>query len=485
MNTIVDKDCLTFKDVEKEIFKYVCQIAVKLTQEFLEAYDKKLMQERDTSKYRHKGYKDDHIRCVYGDVPYERVVYATNDENGKQEFVFLLDEALRMDTVGKMSLNLVESIISATSKMSFRDAAEEINRNTEAGITFQSAWNVVQKFGEKLEEEEAALIRDYEKDAIEGGKEVPVLFEEADGIFLHLQGKDRPKHMSGKEIKVSTCYEGWNEQGELVGKVMSAGFEDGKQFQKLREATIKKKYNTEEVKLRVLNGDGAAWVKNCEDPDTVFQLDGFHVYQKIRKCIREKEMQSRLNALYETCQTEELLDAIQIYADSIATDDETDKGEKKALELYDYLWGNKEYLVPYQNREGIVVPNAPAGLLYKNLGTQENQNCSNITLRMKNNKSSWSIAGGGHMAKILVRFANKSIWNDIFRYKDAVIESDKEPIILNILSAAKAPKVDGKGNKTGNIMTGHILYREAEMTFSRKAFLKIFDNKEFTQLVYR
>lgn len=485
MNTIVNKDCLTFKDIEKEIFKYVCQIAVELTQEFLKAYDKKLMQERDTSKYRHKGYKDDHIRCVYGDVPYERVVYATKDESGKQEFVFLLDEALRMDTVGKMSLNLVESIVSATSKMSFRDAAEEINRNTEAGITFQSAWNVVQKFGEKLEEEEAALIRDYERDAIEGGKEVPVLFEEADGIFLHLQGKDRPKHMSGKEIKVSTCYEGWNEQGELVGKVMSAGFEDGQKFQKLREATIKKRYNTEEVKLRVLNGDGAAWVKQCEDPDTVFQLDSFHIHQKIKKCIHDKTMQGNLNSLYEACKTEELLESIQIYADSIASDDETDRAEKKALELYEYLSGNREYLVSYLKREGIEIPEAPSGLVYKNLGTQENQNCSNITLRMKNNKSSWSIAGGGHMAKILVRFANKSIWDDIFHYKDAVIESDKEPVILNILSAAKAPKVDGKGNKTGNIMTGHILYREAEMTFSRKAFLKIFDNKEFTQLVYR
>ena len=485
MNTIVEKDSLTFKDIEKEIFKYVCQIAVDLTKEFLAEYDKKLMQERDTAKYRHKGYKDDHVRCVYGDVPYERVVYETYSDDGKKEFVFLLDEALRMDTVGKMSLNLVESIVSATSKMSFRDAAEEINRNTEAGITFQSAWNVVQKFGEKLEEEEAALIRDYEKDAIEGGKEVPVLFEEADGIFLHLQGKDRPKHMSGKEIKVSTCYEGWNEQGELVGKVMSAGFEDGKTFQKLREATIKKKYNTEEVKLRVLNGDGAGWVKCCEDPDTVFQLDRFHIYQKILKCIRDKEMQGRLRTLYDACKTEELLEAIQIYADSIATDDDKDKGAKKAQELYEYLAGNKEYLLSYQDREGIKVPKAPAGLVYKNLGTQENQNCSNITLRMKNNKGSWSIAGGGHMAKILVRFANKSIWNDIFHYKEAVIESDKGTVILNILSAAKAPKYDGKGNKTGNIMTGHILYREAEMTFSRKAFLKIFESKEFTQLVYR
>ena len=64
MNIIVKKDCLTFKDIEKEIFKYVCQIAVDLTKEFLVAYDKKLMKERDTSEYRYKG----HMRCVYVDV---------------------------------------------------------------------------------------------------------------------------------------------------------------------------------------------------------------------------------------------------------------------------------------------------------------------------------------------------------------------------------------------------------------------------------
>ena len=54
-----------------------------------------------------------------------------------------------MDTVGKMSMNAVESIIGSTTKMSFRDAAEELNRNTKINISHQGAWNVVQKFGEK------------------------------------------------------------------------------------------------------------------------------------------------------------------------------------------------------------------------------------------------------------------------------------------------------------------------------------------------
>lgn len=141
MNTIVDKDSLTFRGIEKEISKYVCQIAVDITRGCLMAYDGKLMEEKDRARYRHKGYEEDHIRCVYGNVAYERVVYETYSEEGKKEYVYLLDEALRMNMVGKIHLNLVESIISTASQMSFQKAAEEINRNTEADITFRSAWN--------------------------------------------------------------------------------------------------------------------------------------------------------------------------------------------------------------------------------------------------------------------------------------------------------------------------------------------------------
>ena len=128
---------------------------------------------------------------------------------------------------------------------------------------------------------------------------------------------------------------------------MSAGYKDGKRFQKLREAAIKKKYNTEEAKLRILNGDRAGWVKAYEDPDTVFQLDRFHIYQNILKCIRDKEMQRRLRELYDRCETEKLLKRIEIYADSVATDDVKNKREKKTRELYEYLTENKEYLLSY------------------------------------------------------------------------------------------------------------------------------------------
>ena len=64
-------------------------------------------------------------------------------------------------------------------------------------------------------------------------------------------------------------------------------------------------------------------------------------------------MQSCLKMLYEERQIEILLETIQIYADSVAGDKEKPKAEKRALELYNYLADNQEYLVSYQYRKGV------------------------------------------------------------------------------------------------------------------------------------
>ena len=89
------------------------------------------------------------------------------------------------------------------------------------------------------------------------------------------------------------------------------------------------------------------------------------------------------------------------------------------------------------------------------------------------------------MGKILARIANRTIWEDIRHYRDAIVESDKAPIVWEILSAAQAPRYDGAGNKTGNIAEGHIVLKESGMTASRRAFLKIFDNRSASELIYR
>lgn len=118
MDNILNKDELTFKDIEEVIYNYHCQLAVKETQEILKSIDDLLMARRDRSVYRHKGLKEDHITCIYGDVPYKRVVYETKDDEGHKHYVYLLNEILKMDMIGSMSMSAVEAIVSGTTKLS-------------------------------------------------------------------------------------------------------------------------------------------------------------------------------------------------------------------------------------------------------------------------------------------------------------------------------------------------------------------------------
>ena len=72
-------------------------------------------------------------------------------------------------------------------------------------------------------------------DQSEGKREIPVLFEERDGVWLNMQDK-KHKKTKKQEMKVFTMYEGWNEEKEkqkrstLVGKHMLAGMEESSEF---------------------------------------------------------------------------------------------------------------------------------------------------------------------------------------------------------------------------------------------------------------
>ena len=86
-------------------------------------------------------------------------------------------------------------------------------------------------------------------DQSEGKREIPVLFEEMDGVWLNMQDK-KHKKTKKQEMKVFTMYEGWDEEKEkqkrstLVGKHMLAGMEESSEFHQKREACIRKKTNT-------------------------------------------------------------------------------------------------------------------------------------------------------------------------------------------------------------------------------------------------
>lgn len=94
MKSMIDENGVTFKELEKNIYSWICQIGRQFTGEFMERYDRMLMEERNKKKYRHKGYRQTTIKTIYGEVTYRRSVYEVTEEDGFKHYVYLLDETL-------------------------------------------------------------------------------------------------------------------------------------------------------------------------------------------------------------------------------------------------------------------------------------------------------------------------------------------------------------------------------------------------------
>ena len=419
MNTIVNEKLVSFKELEKKIYSYVCELAREITQQMLESYDEELAKSRDKKVYRGKGKRKTSIKTIYGEVEYSRNVYRTETEDGQVAHIFLLDQAMHMDKIGLISTNLAEKIALTVTESPYRVTAEQISSTCGQSISAGGVWNMMQRLGERIDEEKEKQNR-----------------------------------------------------STLVNKTMLAGMEKSNDFHAKREACIRKKYAADEIGQRILNGDGGSWIKEPYDPDTIFQLDRYHIYQGILRKISNKDAQKEIRRLFDEEKMDEMLEYIQIYATSVASQDENDKSSKKAMELYQYL-NNKDGVLPYDKR-GINIPAPEKGILYKGMGIQETQNCTVITLRMKHRRMRWSVNGANNLAKALYRKENRELVETIDRYTDGLVFTMQMQEIIETLSAAKAPKKDGKGNPYADRFNHHMPLFEAMQTVSRKAFKRAF-----------
>lgn len=151
-NFSLNENGVTFKELEKKIYKYACDEACTIMKEVLESLDEKLQKERDTKLYRNKGLKQTCLKTIMGDVEYSRRIYQFELEDSKKANKFLLDEYLGMDTVGHISINLVETILANVSEVSYRKTSENIKALCNQDLSPQGVWNVVQTIGGKIKE---------------------------------------------------------------------------------------------------------------------------------------------------------------------------------------------------------------------------------------------------------------------------------------------------------------------------------------------
>lgn len=413
---IVTEEEIKFNNLEKKIFKFVCNFGCLIIKLILESYDRKIMKTRDTKKYRHKGLRKNTIKTVMGEVEYVRAMYEVEEEGIKKR-VYLLDEQLHINTEGKASENLVEKIVETVPITdSYRKAEIVLKETTNATLSFEWIRNIVVKLGDKITKKEKEERKMLDKGQLVAGlKEIIALFEEADGLWINLQGKDRkerleknkkkcekenkefnPKQKIKTELKLHVMYEGWKKDDKrhaLINKQYIAGMMKPKEIKKLRDARVYQQYDVEKIKLRVVNGDGAKWTKGITAKGGIYQKDEFHIMQEIVRDV-PKEYRNIIEELVKTKQYDKIEKAIEGLKVELGGEY---KAVKKLNTLQSYLSSGLE-----RYQDIVEVPEAPEGVEYRNMGTQESQIFSKLKKRFCSGRKAFSEHGANALAKICV-----------------------------------------------------------------------------------
>ena len=413
---IVTEEEIKFNNLEKKIFKFVCNFGCLIIKLILESYDRKIMKARDTKKYRHKGLRKNTIKTVMGEVEYVRAMYEVEEEGIKKR-VYLLDEKLHINTEGKASENLVEKIVETVPITdSYRKAETVLKETTNATLSFEWIRNIVVKIGDKITKKEKEERKMLDKGQLVAGlKQIIALFEEADGLWINLQGKDRkerleknkkkcekenkefnPKQKIKTELKLHVMYEGWKKDDKrhpLINKQYIAGMMKPKEIKKLRDARVYQQYDVEKIKLRVVNGDGAKWTKGITAKGGIYQKDQFHIMQEIVRDV-PKEYRNIIEELVKTKQYDKIEKAIEGLKVELGGEY---KAVKKLNTLQSYLSSGLE-----RYQDIVEVPEAPEGMEYRNMGTQESQIFSKLKKRFCSGRKAFSEHGANALAKICV-----------------------------------------------------------------------------------
>ena len=423
-NIITEKE-IKFNNLEKKIYKFVCMLGCLIIKVILEKQDDQILKSiKGNKKYDNRGYRKTTIHTIMGDVCYKRRLYKIT-EKGISKYEYLLDEKLHINTDGKISENLIEKIVNIVpSTESYRKAEQVMRETTNTDLTFETIRKVTINVGNKITQKEKQEVKYFNKqELIAGLKETIALFEEADGIWINLQGKDRQKQLEGNkekceqkgkefnehmkvktELKLDVRYEGWKKgdsRHSLVNKKYIAGIMTPQEMSKIREAQIYQEYDTSKIKLRVVNGDGAQWTKGITPKGGVYQKDQFHIMQEITRDVPE-EYRNILIELVNKKQFDKIPKTIEGLKYEVG-------GEEKAVEKLNKL---KRYLRTGLERytDLVEVPEAPKGIEYRTMGTQESQIFSKLKNRFCSGRKAFSKSGANALAKICV--VNESLSMD-------------------------------------------------------------------------
>lgn len=388
--------------LERQAYQVGLAVARKLMADCIEQADQILSEQRDRKVLRNKGYRTTTLKTIMGEVEYRRHVYAvTGEAEAPSSTLYLLDRSMGLDKVGQFSDTVCMMAVEAACAVSYRTAATELNDLTGLNLSHESVWRIVQSAGSWEQGRVDGLAAAAKAERGAGTYETPVLYEEMDGVYLALQGKDRQEYGPSKEMKVSIAYSGVHEDASgrrsLANKVSYASFEQAQAFRSHAEGVVADFYAVGSVKRRVFNSDGGLWLQRDMVPGCTYQLDPFHRNKAVRTYVDDPELQKTILGLLRARKAKDAIAVVEASIESTLDPVEQEKRRK----LYSYFNNNRHALVPYYQRPGRKPPQPNEGQQAARCGSMESNIFTIIGNRMKHNRTCWSVAGANNLAVLL------------------------------------------------------------------------------------
>ena len=423
------------QEIEQLLWSSVLETFQQAMVEILSMLDDYLMSTRNKSRYEYKEKKKRTYVTKLGSITINRCYYWDKDKKG---WIYLLDQALELDTRDQVSPGLKELVVLwATKGPSYRDVRDRLK----------------DLFGHQvLSHEKIRQILLQASDSLENTKgedspqkHVDILFIEADGFWTGVQQKGRRSRRK-RETHLAVVHEGWEKRQGLGNKAdyqlknptyittIANSKEDIWEKTWLR---LNQKYKDLDQTIIIINGDLAPWIKKGTEhfKNAFYQWDRFHLKREARRILRGTNHIQR--ALYQIDKNNprELLKTI---CEALAEAPNLEK--KTELQTFkNQVQKHKEATIDYRQRlrlQGIKVPST-----WRGLGAAES-NVDRFKLRTAKRGRSWSKKGLKAILHMLGLLYENTLQDFIKELNiDLVKKVDTEKMV--VISAGRIAKTVG------------------------------------------
>jgi len=460
----IRKEDININKLDEKIYKASQAAGRKVFEESMKEINKYLLKaNRNKEEVIIHSHKEGYLSTLVGEIRYR---YTQVKDKSKKEgkYYSILKRAMGIGSHQQITDGVKVKGVMSASGVSYRKAAETLDNQ----ISHSTIRKYTLKMGEELRKEEEENPGERIREAFFWSKGDQA-FIEADGIMVPLQGG---KH-KWFEIKMAICYRGREDrykesttnQKKLKDKIVYGDICESEEF--IEKASFFFNYfcNLMRVLNIVILGDGALWIKGFLSVYkwAVYQLDRFHLLEKIRKHFsRKKDEYEEIKLLIEENKIEEVMSKIKekisflmlklleyktkMIEEKVEEEKERYKRGIKRTEnkvariqkLLTYIENNKEGINGIDKYKEIFSEED----LVIGSGGIENEVKNTIGRRMKGQGKCWKPTGATPMVKVLTSFSNG--W---YSFEDYVKIFSKNEKPLELPRKPKEKLIISKGKK--------------------------------------